>query len=193
MEINESNLNFRFKSDFALKFDDTQFYRRTFNFLPGSKGVDILYNSAQHLVMLEIKNCSGQESENRWRIAPNNQKKHLAPEGASERDSLDIEVAQKVAMTIACLTGAATFGDLRPTAQPLVPFSDALHGEEFSTCAKKLLVILFLEGQFRSQARTKKMVMTDLQHSLRKKLDWLNCTVSVVDSSTYNQDIFQLV
>ena len=193
MEINESNLNFRFKSDFALKFDDTQFYRRTFNSLPNSKGVDILYNSAQNFVMLEIKNCSGQESENRWRIAPNNQKKHLAPEGASERNSLDIEVAQTVAMTIACLTGAATFGDLRPAAQPLLPFSDALHREEFSTCAKKLLVILFLEGQFRSQARTKKMVMTDLQHSLRKKLDWLNCTVSVVDSSTYNQDIFQLV
>ena len=170
MEINESDLN-----------------------LPKSKGVDILYNCAQYFVMLEIKNCLGQEADNRWRIAPNNQKKHLATENSAERDSLDIEVAQKVAMTISCLIGATTFRELRPMAQPLVSFSDALQGEEFSACTKKLLVILFLEGQFSSQTRTKRMVMTDLQHSLQKKLDWLNCRVSVVDSSTYNRDIFALV
>ena len=192
MEINESRLTFRFAGSSALKFDDTPFYREHFNGLPGSKGVDILYDSAEWFVMLEIKNCVGQEADNRWRIEPNNKKINLAPDNAIGRDSLDIEIAQKVAMTIACLTGAATFGDLRQTAPPLIPFSDALDNEEFATHSKKLLAILFLEGQFGSQTRTKKMIMTDLQNSLRAKLDWLNCKVSVVDSSTYNKKIFTL-
>lgn len=192
MEITESGLTFHFTGDSTLKFDDTRFYREYFNSLPGSKGVDILCNSTEWFVMLEIKNCLGQEAENRWRIAPNNQKKHLAPENAESRESLDTEVAQKVAMTISCLAGATTFGHLRQTTQPLIPFSAALHKEEFSTYAKKLLIILFLEGQFGSQTRTKKMIMSNLQHSLQKKLDWLNCSVSVVDSSTYDHSIFTL-
>lgn len=193
MEINESELTFQFANGSSLKFDDTQFYRRYFNRLPKSKGVDILYDCAQHFVMLEIKNCLGREAENRWRIAPNNKKRHLAPVDAAERDSLDIEVAQKVAMTISCLTGATTFGELRPTAQPLIPFSDALHEKGYSKCNKKLLIILFIEGEFSSRTRTKKMVMHALQYSLRKKLSWLNCTVSVVDSSTYHKKFFELV
>lgn len=193
MEITESGLTFHFTSNSTLKFDDTRFYREHFNSLPGSKGVDILCNSTEWFVMLEIKNCLGQEAENRWRIAPNNQKKHLAPENAESRDSLDTEVAQKVAMTISCLTGATTFGNLRQVTQPLIPFSDALNSEEYSTYTKKLLIILFLEGQFGSQTRTKKMIMSNLQYSLQKKLDWLNCSVSVVDSSTYDHSIFTLV
>ena len=192
MEINESGLSFRFPGETAIKFDDTRFYRENFNCLPGAKGVDILYNNSNWFVLLEIKNCLDQEDENRWRIAPNNQKKHLAPENIKGRESLDIEVAQKVAMTIACLNGATTFGELRQTTQPLLSFANALYTEEFSKHNKKMLVILFLEGQFGSQARTKKMIMTNLQQSLRKKLAWLNCTVSVVYSSTYNQNIFML-
>ena len=47
MEINESRLTFRFAGSSALKFDDTPFYREHFNGLPGSKGVDILYDSAE--------------------------------------------------------------------------------------------------------------------------------------------------
>ena len=50
MEINESRLTFRFAGSSALKFDDTPFYREHFNGLPGSKGVDILYDSAEWFV-----------------------------------------------------------------------------------------------------------------------------------------------
>lgn len=193
MEINESGLTFRFAENSTLKFDDSLFYRNHFNSLPGCKGVDILYDNARWFVMLEIKNCSGNENDNRWRIEPNNKKINRAPEWAKGRNSLDIEVAQKVAMTIACLTGAMTFGDLRQAAPPLIPFSEALYKAKFATHTKKLLVILFLEGQFKSQTRTKKMIMTSLQRSLKAKLDWLNCSVSVVDSTTYDKHIFALV
>lgn len=37
------------------------------------------------------------------------------------------------------------------------------------------------------------MIMSDLQKSMDKKMKWLNCKVSVVDSDTYNRKIFELV
>lgn len=57
------------------------------------------------------------------------------------------------------------------------------------------MVILFLEGDFdnpRSVTRSKKMIMERLQDSIRTKLSWLNCRVSVVDSATYNKRCFEL-
>lgn len=43
MEINESNLTFSFADGTTvIKFDNTDFYRKVFNKLPGSKGVDII-------------------------------------------------------------------------------------------------------------------------------------------------------
>lgn len=34
--------------------------------------------------------------------------------------------------------------------------------------------------------------MRELQGSIRKKLAWLNCIVSVVDSDTYQKRIFEI-
>lgn len=48
------------------------------------------------------------------------------------------------------------------------------------------------EGNFGSHTRTKKMIMSDLQRSINSKMRWMNCKVSVVDSSTYNEKIFQI-
>ena len=93
------------------------------------------------------------------------------------RDSLDIEVAQKTAMTVAALTGAKSFGDTK----------------DCSDDSKKKYVILFLEGDFGSRTRSKKMIMKELQDSMNKKLQWINCRVSVVDSDTYNPKIFRIV
>ena len=38
-----------------------------------------------------------------------------------------------------------------------------------------------------------KMIMQKLQDSINKKLRWINCRVSVVDSDTYDPRIFQIV
>ena len=54
-------------------------------------------------------------------------------------------------------------------------------------------VVLFLEGDFGTKTRTKKMIMQKLQDSINKKLRWINCRVSVVDSDTYDPRIFQIV
>lgn len=106
MILTEGNLRFTFSSDRAIKFDDTFFYRYSFNPMPGAKGVDFICDSNDFLLFLEVKDCLGREAENRWRIAPNNEKRNSIPSSTdkSERNSLDIEVAHKVAMTISSLS-----------------------------------------------------------------------------------------
>lgn len=111
MIIRESNLEFKFSDDCrVIKFDDTEFYRKRFNKLPEAKGVDIISNSEEILRFIEIKNCEGHEAENLWRTSVNNSKLESAPREleTENRDSFDIEVAKKVASTIACLCGAWT-------------------------------------------------------------------------------------
>ncbi|MBR6574177.1 MAG: hypothetical protein IKK61_04205 [Clostridia bacterium] len=191
--IKESGFGFCFSQGSAIKFDDTPYYRKCFVSFPAAKGVDILYKDQGQLVLLEIKNCKGHEADNRWRIDPDNKKAHLAPEDSHDRDSLDIEIAQKVAMTIACLIGAVTTGVENGAANSIIPYANMLVDKGISTKEKNLLIILLLEGDFGGRTRTKKMQMESLQVSLRKKLRWLNCTVSVVDSNTYNKKLFTLL
>ena len=111
MNIEESNLTFVFPRDITVsKFDDGKFYRKSFGKMPGGKGVDIIADSGDMLQLIEIKNCKGHEQENRWRTSVDNSKVTSAPAtlDVKDRDSLDIEVAKKVASTIACLYGAWT-------------------------------------------------------------------------------------
>lgn len=66
--------------------------------------------------------------------------------------------------------------------------------QEFDAIYDREQSIIYGEWyDFGNKIRTKKMIMKDLQDSMKKKLDWLNCRVSVVDSDTYNTKIFQNV
>lgn len=196
MVIEESGLRFEFSEGCtAIKFDDTNFYRKAFNNLPGSKGVDFLVNGSRFFAFVEIKNCTGDEGNCNWRVHPNNSKVGYAPTSVDikDRDSLDIEVGQKVAMTLAALLGINSYGDKKKDTCELMEYSKALFTDSFSEDEKKILVILFLEGEFGSYTRSKKMIMKQIQESINKKLQWLKCYVSVVDSSTYKTDIFQSI
>ena len=192
----ESGLKFLFpQNDTVVKFDDTKFYRDYFNKLPEAKGVDFISVDKDKIAFIEVKNCTGDESNCRWRIAPNNQKKDTTHTvvNVEGRDSLDIEVAQKTAMTVAALTGAKSFGDTKVCLEELKEYIQFLSSDRFSDDSKKKYVILFLEGDFGSRTRSKKMIMKELQDSMNKKLQWINCRVSVVDSDTYNPKIFRIV
>ena len=192
----ESGLKFLFpQNDTVVKFDDTKFYRDYFNKLPEAKGVDFISVDKDKIAFIEVKNCTGDESNCRWRIAPNNQKKDTTHTvvNVEGRDSLDIEVAQKTAMTVAALTGAKSFGDTKECLEELKEYIQFLSSDRFSDDSKKKYVILFLEGDFGSRTRSKKMIMKELQDSMNKKLHWINCRVSVVDSDTYNPKIFRIV
>ena len=61
--------------------------------------------------LIEVKNCTGDEVNCRWRLAPANKKRDTVHTEVDikERDSLDIEMAHKVAMTLAALCGAKSF------------------------------------------------------------------------------------
>ena len=73
--------------------------------------MDFISVDKNEIAFIEVKNCTGDEGNCRWRIAPDNQKKDRTHTNVDivGRDSLDIEVSQKVAMTIAALIGAKSF------------------------------------------------------------------------------------
>lgn len=196
MNIEESNLTFTFPERMIVsKFDDTKFYRESYNRQPNCKGVDIIADSDEMLQLIEVKNCTGHEVENAWRTSANNSKLTSAPLtlDVEDRDSLDIELAKKVASTIACLYGAWTKAPQSTAAQELSQLWGKVCSDKIPVSGKTIMVILFLEGNFdnpKSKTRSKKMIMKRLQESVNVKLSWLNCRVSVVDSTTYNPKCF---
>lgn len=198
MNIEESNLTFEFSEEMmAIKFDGTKFYRDIFGKQPNGKGVDIIATSGDMVQFIEIKNCTGHEVENLWRTSVNNSKLDSAPQelDVSERDSLDIEMAKKVASTIACLYGAWTKSIQSSVASEMAEVWAHICDSDIQRLEKKILIVLFLEGDFgnsHSKTRNKKMIMQRLQDSIRIKLSWLNCRVSVVDSTTYNPKCFSV-
>ena len=195
MVLTEGKLQFTFPGEKAIKFDDTEFYRNRFNKLPGAKGVDFICDTDGFLLLLEVKDCLGHESDNRWRIAIDNAKVDTAPTtvDTTGRESLDNEVAHKVSMTISCLLGAQTCRkNNRWKAEELMPYATALEEEKIPQGRKSVFVVLFLEGNFESDVRKKLATMQRIQESIEKKLKWLNCKVSVVDDSTYRSKLFEV-
>lgn len=95
-------------------------------------------------------------------------------------------------MTLAALTGIISFDEDKPFLQEIYGFATSVIQNYLSASNKGKYVILVLEGNFGSRTRTKKMIMEGLQRSISKKLKWLNCKVSVVDSYTYNSRFFKI-
>lgn len=190
MDIKEGNLTFVFPAGIdAQKFDDTNFYRKYFNKLPGGKGVDIIANSKEWVQLIEIKNCIGHEAENIRRTSTNNSRM------ADGEDSFDVEISKKVASTIACLYGAWTKQKGSDSALKLSSIWNGACSTQIPNDKKQILVVLFLEGDFGSagpESRSKKTIMKNLQDSISNKLSWLNCRVSVVDSTTYPVKLFEV-
>lgn len=195
MVIEESGMQFEFPDNrTTVKFDEELFYRNCFNKFPESKGVDFITDGKDLIAFIEVKNCRGHEGDNRWRIAPNNQKRDTAhtAHDVSGRDSLDIEVAQKVAMTLAALCGAYSFGDRKDSLGKLRKIAAEISGERFAQTGKKKLIILVLEGDFGTHTRPKTAIMSELQRNIMSKVQWLDCRVSVVDSDTYWEKVFRI-
>ena len=87
----ESRLKFQFaENDTVIKFDDTKFYRDYFNKLPEAKGVDFISVAKDKIAFIEVKNCTGDEGNNRWRIVPDNRKHNTT------HTSVNVECNRKV-------------------------------------------------------------------------------------------------
>ena len=99
----ESRLMFQFaENDTVIKFDDTKFYRDYFNKLPGAKGVDFISVAKDKIAFIEVKNCTGDEGNNRWRIVPDNRKRNTTHTSINVegRDSLELGIDHYNAQTI---------------------------------------------------------------------------------------------
>ena len=182
--LDESGLRFAFSGD-AVKFDETAYYKNYAKNQPEGKGVDFIVLSTNRIQMIEVKNCLGHEVENQWRIGKDNSRraKRAPRQDETDRDSVDIEIAKKVASTVACLYGAWTKGSRSDPAKELAQLWRAVTDSQLPVDQKQLQVILFLEGNFGCHTRDKKAIMKRLQESIQKKLSWLNCKVSVIDSN----------
>ncbi len=188
----ESNIRIEFSAGLiSLKFDGTEFYTRAFNAQPGCKGVDFLAWSERMFVFLEVKNCLGEENNCRWRTEVNNQKRDTSPTAycVEDRDSLDIEMAKKVAMTIAALVGAYTRPRPEYITTACIDAAKGLLNESVHSRNKTLVAVLLVEGEFSNgvETRTTEMILSRLQVSLTKKLKWLNCTILVTNTQQLNQ------
>ena len=179
----ESNLNFEFLGE-AIKFDETKFYEKFKSYLTNGNGVDFLSMNSSKFIMLEVKNCTGYEKDNLWRT-----KTDFINEQGEE--SFDIEVAKKVAGTIACLVGAGLEHPLGD-ADDLKPYFQELTSSKYENNKKGLEVVFVLEGDFSVRSRDKKMIMGRIKSKIAEKLKWLNCSVRVVDSETYTGNNYSI-
>ena len=185
MTKSESGILFEFSEDYAvLKYDDSDFHKYQFNALPGSKAVDFIAVNPNSVIFIEVKNCAGDEAGNRWRIAPNNTKRDTIPTGhdISDRDSLDIEIPQKVAMTVSAMVGAFSRPVPHRYSDGCFPIAGSLCAEAVHTGKRRIYIILVLEGRFANglKTNTERMVRDRIAREMKKKLKWLNCAVQVI-------------
>lgn len=175
MEMNEGSLCFEFLDGFkSIKFDNTSYYRNRFNHLPESKGVDFLAVNKNSVIMIEVKDCLGYEEDNRWRTAIDNKKIDSRGKvcGNTDEDTFDIEISKKVAMSIACIIGAAR-SDI----------DDAKDYKKYTRIISEcdIRIIFLLEGNFSTPSRPKTAIMKQIKDSIHKKLSWLKCKIFVED------------
>ena len=175
MEIRESELLFSFREGVkAVKYDDEVFYRKRYNVVAGTKGVDIIADCNTAMYLIEIKNCKGTAgNQDTWR-------RHYSC--SKNMDTLATEVALKVTHTCACLVGVSTYGERNEGAVKLLDYAHALHAPNIASLDKKLFVLLYLEGDFSCQSRTNEMIYGDIQKKIARRLKWLNCKVDVLST-----------
>ena len=136
------------------------------------------------MYFIEVKNCEGTaENRDAW-------SRHYS--GSRNMDTLAEEVALKVAHTCACLVGASTYGQRSESAVKLAAYAHALQAPAIAALDKKLLILLYLEGDFACHTRSNEMIYSDIQKRISKKLKWLNCRVNVVSTRTHSPRDFDV-
>lgn len=195
MIIRESSINFNFPDDIPVdKFDDTGYYQKYFKTMTHAKGVDFIFIANDSLTLMEVKNCSGDEGNCRWRIFPDNSKRDTTATTVQteDRDSLDIEIPLKVAMTLSCLVGAYSQPDMQEYSSKLKKYFTYLASRQIPRGERKIKIILFLQGDFSTYSTSQKMVMKTITDNIKRKLNWLNCNVLVENTATHRDLTFSV-
>ena len=193
MKNKESGIVFDFAEGVEWdKFDETDFYQKHFKKMNGAKGVDFILKTKDSIILIEVKNCFRFENENRWRIFPDNSKKETIATkvDTDDRNSLDIEIPQKVSMTLACLIGAHSRPFYENPSDLLKPYFNFTKSNEVPSGSRRIKVVLFLEGDFSKRSLTQKAIMTRLGDKIKGQLSWLNCKVIVENIGTHKKDYY---
>ena len=190
MEIIEGDWSFSCSDDCckASKLDEESFYRNRCEMLDGFKAVDIVIYNDKHkqICFLECKDFSNHETENKWRLIPNNGAKRETNKYVKDgKDSLDIEFEKKVVSSIACIYGAKTMAKDNDISQALKDMAEKTFSS--NVLKNKIYVALFVEGITKVKTRTPEMQMSCLMEAIKNKLKWLNCKVYVVNNKSVKE------
>ena len=159
-------MNFKFNDGYSvIKFDDSPYYRKKFNKLPHSKGVDFIAYNADDFILIEVKDCLSFEIDNKWRTST----------GDEDHETFDIEVAHKVASTFSCIVGANTYYDR--TSENAEEIALLLDYVKASSIDKTIRVYLVLEGDFEKvvHSRNNKMIKKSIKDRMKTYLSWIHC------------------
>ncbi|NLN47495.1 MAG: hypothetical protein GX154_00010 [Clostridiales bacterium] len=177
MIIKEGNLQFEFTEGVkAIKFDETSYYRKYKDCMPGNKGIDILAYNDLHFTFIEIKDFESYENNKE------NIKRLMTSKNETETETLDDEISRKVRSTV-----AAVFGSHINQDKELDEYFEALKGKVSNTneFIPTIDIILFIEGDVSKMVRKKGLrqettvAFRAIQDSLKKKLKWLTGRISV--------------
>lgn len=177
--MEESDLAFEFGSRWQLvKFDEHRDYQKMKDILEGTRAIDFLgILDNKELYLIEVKNFRKHRIETKDRLTPPKLPKSRVVrqelvEGKPNQEKLDIEVAQKVRDSLACIIGAH-----RTSSTPEIwrPYAKLLCSVD-----ARINVVLWLEHDLPSHPQQEEKVRASVQIKVfKKKLIWLTGQVFV--------------
>ena len=193
--LQEKEQLFMFEDDcIAIKYDDGDFYKNFRSVLYGGKGVDFVVGTGSCIELIEVKDFRVKPKENSWRVYPKDKKRNADIVG-DYKHSLDIEVAQKVAMTIACMYGWwGRKGDaIQSDDLGILEIWSRMNSEAVLKNHLQIVVILHVDGIRTSRTRSEKMILQNLRIALKNNLQWLKCFVVVQNNEQANKNTYYSV
>jgi hypothetical protein len=160
--INERALSFTFSSPWkqAVKWDDTEFYRKRVQKLEGTDAVDIVAQEDDKLLFVEVKDY-------RW------------PTTTPDRFGVDLaqKIAEKVRDTVAGLVGAS-----RMAGEGAKGTDWRAVGKQLADEKLPLFVVLWFEtGAYYKSSDSRKKALSDMAQLIKVRLAWLTTKVFVYD------------
>ncbi len=165
--MREGKIEFDFSgSDKAIKFDDTDYYKKKFNCMKGSKAVDFLIVRKDDFFIIEVKDYS---------IGPVN--KDIFQIGKGE-NSIDRVITRKISMTLAALLGAHI--------NSIAELKD--YTSSITDKAKNIRIVFFFEGDIVALTGMDEIVYKlALVDSLKAELKWLTNDIVVLNLDEFER------
>ena len=178
-KITEEEIEFNFKYETILKYDDSPFHKRCNQ--NDKKGIDFLYKVNSNLLLIEVKdyntNTSKKSSTETKKII-NDRKKSLEIEEKNPYEQISLNIEQKVNDTLLNIF-SSTFNK-----------NNKNELKTYVTGIQKITIILIIDLSYELQAS-----LAPIEAKLNKKLEKLKCifdTDLLILNSTTQLDSFTM-